>query len=106
MRTDYADSMNQSIVDSKLLPGEKYVYSDNDFILMADVVKAISGLIAEANHGEPTKKTQQALHFLSALDRLTYAAGNYQNGQSDYYFELKMTNSSENSLRSLFNLLH
>ena len=44
LRTDYADSMNQSIVDSKLLPGKKYVYSDNDFILMADVVKAISGL--------------------------------------------------------------
>ncbi len=44
LRTDYADSMNQSIVDSKLLPGNKYVYSDNDFILMADVVKAISGM--------------------------------------------------------------
>ena len=44
LRRDYADSMNQSILDSKLLPGENYVYSDNDFILMADVVKAISGL--------------------------------------------------------------
>jgi len=44
LRRDYADSMNQSIVDSKLLTGNKYVYSDNDFILMADVVKAISGL--------------------------------------------------------------
>ncbi len=44
LRTDYADSMNQSILDSKLLPTDKYVYSDNDFILMADVVKAISGL--------------------------------------------------------------
>ena len=44
LRRDYADSMNQSIVDSKLLPGDQYVYSDNDFILMADVVKAISGL--------------------------------------------------------------
>jgi beta-glucosidase-like glycosyl hydrolase/CubicO group peptidase (beta-lactamase class C family) len=44
LRTDYADSMNQSIVDSKLLRGNKYVYSDNDFIFMADVVKAISGL--------------------------------------------------------------
>jgi len=44
LRTDYADTMNQSIVDSKLLPGVKYVYSDNDFILMADVVKAISGM--------------------------------------------------------------
>ena len=44
LRRDYADSMNQSIADSKLLPDEKYVYSDNDFILMADVVKALSGL--------------------------------------------------------------
>ncbi len=44
LRRDYADSMNQSILDSKLLPGHKYVYSDNDFILMADVVKSISGL--------------------------------------------------------------
>ena len=44
LRRDYADSMNQSIADSKLLPEEKYVYSDNDFILMADVVQAISGL--------------------------------------------------------------
>jgi beta-N-acetylhexosaminidase len=44
LRSDYADTMNQSIADSKLLPGRKYVYSDNDFILMADVVQAISGL--------------------------------------------------------------
>ncbi|MDE3185379.1 MAG: serine hydrolase [Bacteroidota bacterium] len=44
LRRDYADSMNQSILDSKLLPKEKYVYSDNDFIFMADVVRAISGL--------------------------------------------------------------
>lgn len=45
LRSDYADSMNQSILDSKLLPGKKrYVYSDNDFIFMGDVVKAISGL--------------------------------------------------------------
>jgi beta-N-acetylhexosaminidase len=44
LRTDYLDTMNQSILDSKLLPTDKYVYSDNDFILMADVVKAISGL--------------------------------------------------------------
>jgi len=44
LRTGYDKIMNQSIVDSKLLPTEKYVYSDNDFILMADVVRAISGL--------------------------------------------------------------
>jgi beta-N-acetylhexosaminidase len=44
LRTDYADSMNQSILDSKLIPGNRYIYSDNDFIFMGDVVKAISGL--------------------------------------------------------------
>jgi beta-glucosidase-like glycosyl hydrolase/CubicO group peptidase (beta-lactamase class C family) len=44
LKTGYDKVMNQSIVDSKLLPPNKYVYSDNDFILMADVVKAISGL--------------------------------------------------------------
>ncbi|HET7116254.1 MAG TPA: glycoside hydrolase family 3 N-terminal domain-containing protein [Hanamia sp.] len=44
LKTGYDKIMNQSIVDSKLLPTEKYVYSDNDFILMADVVRAISGL--------------------------------------------------------------
>jgi beta-glucosidase-like glycosyl hydrolase/CubicO group peptidase (beta-lactamase class C family) len=44
LRTDYADSMNQSILDSKLIPGNKYIYSDNDFIFMGEIVKAISGL--------------------------------------------------------------
>ena len=44
LRTDYADTMNQSILDSKLIPGNKYIYSDNDFIFMGDIVQAISGL--------------------------------------------------------------
>ena len=44
LKTGYDKIMNQSIADSKLLPPDKYVYSDNDFILMADVVKAISKL--------------------------------------------------------------
>ena len=44
LKTGYDKIMNQSIVDSKLLSPNEYVYSDNDFILMADVVRAISGL--------------------------------------------------------------
>ncbi|MEO8820225.1 MAG: glycoside hydrolase family 3 N-terminal domain-containing protein [Ginsengibacter sp.] len=44
LKNGYDKIMNQSIADSKLLPTEKYVYSDNDFILMGDVVRAISGL--------------------------------------------------------------
>ncbi len=44
LKTGYDKIMNQSIADSKLLPPDKYVYSDNDFILMADIVHSISGL--------------------------------------------------------------
>ncbi len=44
LRSDYWKTMNQSIVESKLLAPNKYVYSDNDFIFMGDIVEAISGL--------------------------------------------------------------
>lgn len=44
LRSDYRKTMNQGIVESKLLPPGKYVYSDNDFIFMGDIVQAISGL--------------------------------------------------------------
>ena len=44
LRSDYRKTMNQSIVASKLLEPGKYIYSDNDFIFMGDVVEAISGL--------------------------------------------------------------
>lgn len=44
LRTDYADTMRQSILDSKLLTKGKYVYSDNDFIFLGEIVKAVSGL--------------------------------------------------------------
>lgn len=44
LRSDYWKTMNQSIVASKLLAPGKYVYSDNDFIFMGDIVEAISGL--------------------------------------------------------------
>ena len=44
LRRDYNDTMLQRIVDSKLGPQNKYVYSDNDFILLGKVVESISGL--------------------------------------------------------------
>lgn len=44
LRTDYQKTMNQGIVDSKLITPIKYLYSDNDFILMGDIVQSISGL--------------------------------------------------------------
>lgn len=44
MRHDWNDTMLKRIVDSKLGPHGKYVYSDNDFILLGKVVEALSGL--------------------------------------------------------------
>ncbi|HEU4903937.1 MAG TPA: glycoside hydrolase family 3 N-terminal domain-containing protein, partial [Flavisolibacter sp.] len=44
LRKDWNDSMMKRIVDSKLGPHGKYVYSDNDFILLGKVVEAISGM--------------------------------------------------------------
>lgn len=44
LKTDYRKKMNQGIVDSKLITPVKYLYSDNDFIFMGDIIEAISGL--------------------------------------------------------------
>jgi CubicO group peptidase (beta-lactamase class C family) len=44
LRKDWNDTMMKRIVDSKLGPHGKYVYSDNDFILLGNVVEAISGM--------------------------------------------------------------
>lgn len=48
LRSGYWKTMNRSIVTSKLLEPGKYIYSDNDFIFMGDVVEAISGLRIDA----------------------------------------------------------
>lgn len=44
LRNDYRDSMYNIIVKSALEPGNRYIYSDNDFIFLGKVVEAISGL--------------------------------------------------------------
>jgi beta-N-acetylhexosaminidase len=44
LRNDYEDSMNHQIAVSPLGPSGKYVYSDNDFILMGKIVEAVSGM--------------------------------------------------------------
>jgi beta-N-acetylhexosaminidase len=43
LRNDWRDTMNLRIAQSVLGP-KKYVYSDNDFILMGEVVEAITGM--------------------------------------------------------------
>ncbi len=43
MRTDWRDTMYKRMVESKLSPADKYVYSDNDFIFLGKIVEAITG---------------------------------------------------------------
>jgi beta-N-acetylhexosaminidase len=43
LRNDWRDTMNLRIVQSVLGP-RKYVYSDNDFIFMGEIVEAITGM--------------------------------------------------------------
>ncbi|HYO22423.1 MAG TPA: serine hydrolase, partial [Flavisolibacter sp.] len=43
LRRDWNDTMLTRIVQSKLTPHGKYVYSDNDFILLGKIVESISG---------------------------------------------------------------
>lgn len=44
LRKDYNDTMMKIIVQSKLGAANKYVYSDNDFILLGRIVQEISGM--------------------------------------------------------------
>lgn len=57
LRNDYEDSLYQRILDSKLMPAGRYIYSDNDFIFLGKVVEAVSGLplndYARMNFYEP-----------------------------------------------------
>ncbi len=44
MRTAWRDTMYKRILQSPIGPQGKYVYSDNDFILLGKIVEAISGM--------------------------------------------------------------
>lgn len=44
LRNDMTDTLYQRILQSKLGPPDKYVYSDNDFIFLGKVVEQITGM--------------------------------------------------------------
>lgn len=73
-------------------------------------IKAIIAFIKASQRGDiessSSRKSQQMFHFLGALDHITFTSGSYQNGVIESYFEISMTDTSENSLRSLFKLIH
>lgn len=47
MRSDWVDTIYSRILTSSLEPGNKYIYSDNDFIFLGKVVEAITGMPLE-----------------------------------------------------------
>ncbi|MFN5813671.1 MAG: glycoside hydrolase family 3 N-terminal domain-containing protein [Bacteroidota bacterium] len=48
LKTAWRDTMYNRILTSSVDPKKNYVYSDNDFILLGDIVKAVSGLSLDA----------------------------------------------------------
>lgn len=48
LRNDYEDTMMKQIAESPLGPLGKYVYSDNDFILLGKIVEKITGMTLDA----------------------------------------------------------
>ncbi|MEI9933984.1 MAG: glycoside hydrolase family 3 N-terminal domain-containing protein [Ferruginibacter sp.] len=44
LRNDWKDTTRKRILESPVNTKEKYVYSDNDFIFLGEVIKAVSGL--------------------------------------------------------------
>jgi beta-glucosidase-like glycosyl hydrolase/CubicO group peptidase (beta-lactamase class C family) len=44
LRNDWEDTMMKRIAQSRLTPVGKYVYSDNDFILLGKIVETLSGM--------------------------------------------------------------
>ena len=43
LRTDWVDTMYKRIAESEVGPEGKYIYSDNDFILLGKIIEAITG---------------------------------------------------------------
>lgn len=68
LRTDYEDSLYKIILDSKLGPMDKYIYSDNDFIFLGKIVEAVSGLTLD-QYVEKNFYAPMALHSTGFLPR-------------------------------------
>ena len=76
---------------------------NNPFTLYIDV-KAVAGFL-QAVMPEASGKNKQMLQFMQPLDKVIFTFGSMQNNEAESFFELKMTDASENSLKSLFNLM-
>ena len=73
---------------------------DNPFSLFIDL-QNVMGTLQDMSKGEPSDKNKKIMNALNKLDAFTLTGGAIQDGKVETYMELKMTDSSENSLRSL-----
>ncbi len=77
---------------------------DSPFSLFVDL-KTVMGYLQGMNRGEPSEKDKKMMNVLNKLDAFTFTGGAIQDGKVETYMELKMTGSSENSLRSLIKMI-
>ena len=69
-----------------------------DFKTMADFVHHMSS--------QPSGKEKKIQDILDSLDTMIFTGGVMKNGMLETFFELKMTNQKENSLKTLISLMH
>jgi hypothetical protein len=77
---------------------------DSPFSLFIDV-KTLMGFLQGMNRGEPSEKDKKIMNALNKLDAFILTGGAIQDGKVETYMELKMTDPSENSLRSLIKMI-
>ena len=73
---------------------------DSPFSLFIDL-KNVMGFLQGMSRGEPSEKDKKIINALNKLDAFTLTGGAIRDGKVETYMELKMTDPSENSLRSL-----
>jgi CubicO group peptidase (beta-lactamase class C family) len=71
-RNDWTDTIYKRILDSKLVPPGKYIYSDNDFIFLGKIVEEVSGMpldkYVDKNFYQPMGLTSTGFNPLEKFD--------------------------------------
>ena len=73
---------------------------DNPFSILIDV-KTVMNFLQSMSKADNSEKNKKIMHAISQLETLIIAGGSVQDGRVQSTFELKLTDSSENSLKAL-----
>src|SRR5258708_3462951 len=76
---------------------------DNPFSLLVDL-KTVMSFVKGMGNGQTSDKNKKAFQILDALNLFTLAGGAIKDGKVERTFELQLTNTSENTLRTLIGL--